>query len=429
MSRFHCSVGVVLMVFVAIELRAQAPKMTENVLTAQSLIELASQAPAQEMRNQARLLEAQSTLESARRWWIPSAVIGGQSFSREGSSMNVAGEILPDVVARNSQWMAELRLGGDVAQSWTAQESAGFHQEAVTWEVAAERDQRILACMAAFVAAIASAQDEALHAASVAAWQQYEQELNWLVESGLRPRSEALSAASERLHLESQVLQLRAAREAMLTELWSVLGVQETMPLSEEWPVWSALFSKDATAVWPEQSALVARIDQAESAQKGLTREIWLPELRFSPMLNGFGADFSSLAPTTQWVGALMWSIPLDRLLPGGAKGEAAAQVAFRQADALAWDQEHTAQLSSLEKRVTLLNQALAQQNEAAKQASEARAQSLDRESQGLVTPFERIQLERQHLRAHSSMYSLQSHLLLLEMMRALESGAQWARD
>ncbi len=146
-------------------------------------------------------------------------------------------------------------------------------------------------------------------------------------------------------------------------------------------------------------------------------------------MLNGFGADFSSLAPTTQWVGALMWSIPLDRLLPGGAKGEAAAQVAFRQADALAWDQEHTAQLSSLEKRVTLLNQALAQQNEAAKQASEARAQSLDRESQGLVTPFERIQLERQHLRAHSSMYSLQSHLLLLEMMRALESGAQWARD
>jgi hypothetical protein len=98
-------------------------------------------------------------------------------------------------------------------------------------------------------------------------------------------------------------------------------------------------------------------------------------------------------------------------------------------ADALVWDQEHTAQLSSLEKRVTLLNQALAQQNEAAKQASEARAQSLDRESQGLVTPFERIQLERQHLRAHSSVYSLQSHLLLLEMMRALESGAQWARE
>lgn len=416
------------MVFVAIELRAQAFGMTEDVLTAQALIELALKAPAHEMRNQARLLEAQSSLESARRWWIPSAVIGAQSFSRQGSSMNVAGEILPDIVARNSQWMGELRIGGDVAQFWTAQESAGFHQAAVTWEVVTERDERILACMAAYVAAIASAQDEQLHAASVEAWKQYEQELNWLVESGLRPRSEALSAASERLHLESQVLQLRATREAVLTELWSVLGVQETMPLSEEWPVWTALFSKDATSVWPEQSALVARRDQAESAQKGLTREIWLPELRFSPMLNGFGADFSSLAPTTQWVGALMWSIPLGRLLPGGDKGQAAAQVAYRQADALAWDQEHTAQLSGLEKRVNLLKQALIQQIEAASQADKARAQSLNRESQGLVTPFERIQLERQHLRARSSVYSLQSDLLLLEMMLALESGAQWAQ-
>ena len=429
MSQGNRIAPMVLMVLASIHVQAQVAEMSGNVLTAQSLIELASQAPAQEMRNQARLLEAQSTLESARRWWIPSAVIGGQSFSREGSSMNVAGEILPDVVARNSQWMAELRLGGDVAQSWTAQESAGFHQEAVTWEVAAERDQRILACMAAFVAAVASAQDEALHAASVEAWRQYEQELNWLVESGLRPRSEALSAASERLHLESQVLQLRAAREAMLAALWSVLGVQETMPLSVDWPVLKALFSKDATAVWPEQSALVARIDQAESLQNGLTRELWLPELRFSPMLNGFGADFSSLAPTTQWVGALMWSIPLDRLLPGGDKGQAAAQVAFRQADALAWDQEHAAQLTSLDRRVALLNEALVQQSASVSQADEALAQSLDRESQGLVTPFERIQLERQSLRAHTTLNSIQSDVLLLEMMRALESGAQWALD
>ena len=201
------------------------------------------------------------------------------------------------------------------------------------------------------------------------------------------------------------------------------------MPLSVDWPVLKALFSKDATAVWPEQSALVARIDQAESLQNGLTRELWLPELRFSPMLNGFGADFSSLAPTTQWVGALMWSIPLDRLLPGGDKGQAAAQVAFRQADALAWDQEHAAQLTSLDRRVALLNEALVQQSASVSQADEALAQSLDRESQGLVTPFERIQLERQSLRAHTTLNSIQSDVLLLEMMRALESGAQWALD
>jgi len=121
MSQGNRIAPMVLMVLASIHVQAQVAEMSGNVLTAQSLIELASQAPAQEMRNQARLLEAQSTLESARRWWIPSAVIGGQSFSREGSSMNVAGEILPDVVARNSQWMAELRLGGDVAQSWTVQ--------------------------------------------------------------------------------------------------------------------------------------------------------------------------------------------------------------------------------------------------------------------------------------------------------------------
>ena len=124
-----------------------------------------------------------------------------------------------------------------------------------------------------------------------------------------------------------------------------------------------------------------------------------------------------------------MWSIPLDRFLPGGDKGQAAAQVAFRQANALAWDQEHDVQLSSLDRRVALLNEALVQQSASVSQADEALAQSLDRESQGLVTPFERIQLERQSLRAHTTLNSIQSDVLLLEMMRALESGAQWALD
>ena len=163
---------MVWMVFASLQVQAQAPVVNKNALTAQVLVELASKAPAHEMRNQARLLEAQSALESARRWWIPSAVVGAQSFSRQGSSMNVAGDILSDVVARNSQWMGELRVGGDLAQSWTAKESAGYHQEAIGWEVEAERDQRILACMTAYLAAITSAQDEALHTASAEAWKQ-----------------------------------------------------------------------------------------------------------------------------------------------------------------------------------------------------------------------------------------------------------------
>lgn len=427
MRQCNRTAPMVWMVFASLQIQAQAPVGNENALTAQVLIELASKAPAHEMRNQARLLEAQSALESARRWWIPSAVVGAQSFSRQGSSMNVAGDILSDVVARNSQWMGELRIGGDLAQSWTAKESAGYHQEAVGWEVEAERDQRILACITAYLAAITSAQDEALHTASAEAWKQYEQELNWLVESGLRRRSDALSAASERLHLESQALQLRSTREALLAELWAVLGVEESLPLSVDWPNWTELFTENSIALWPEQSALSARLAQAESAQKGVTRELWLPELRFSPMLNGFGADFSSLAPTTQWVGAMMWSVPLDRLLSGGDKGQAAAEVAFRQADVLAWKQEHAAQAGSLDRRVKLLNDALIQQKEAVIQADEALAQTLNRESQGLITPFERIQLERQKLRAHSMLNSIQSELLLVEIKYAMESGARWS--
>jgi hypothetical protein len=144
-------------------------------------------------------------------------------------------------------------------------------------------------------------------------------------------------------------------------------------------------------------------------------------------MLNGFGADFSSLAPTTQWVGAMMWSVPLDRLLSGGDKGQAAAEVAFRQADVLAWKQEHAAQAGSLDRRVKLLNDALIQQKEAVIQADEALSQTLNRESQGLITPFERIQLERQKLRAHSMLNSIQSELLLVEIKYAMESGARWS--
>jgi hypothetical protein len=51
----------------------------------------------------------------------------------------------------------------------------------------------------------------------------------------------------------------------------------------------------------------------------------------------------------------------------------------------------------------------------------------LNRESQGLITPFERIQLERQKLRAHSMLNSIQSELLLVEIKYAMESGARWS--
>ena len=83
MSQGNRIAPMVLMVLATIHVQAQVAEMSGNVLTAQALIELASQAPAQEMRNQARLLEAQSTLESA------TALV--DSFGRSRRSVLFAG--------------------------------------------------------------------------------------------------------------------------------------------------------------------------------------------------------------------------------------------------------------------------------------------------------------------------------------------------
>ncbi|MGY8940886.1 MAG: TolC family protein [Flavobacteriales bacterium] len=395
-------------------------------LTPQRLIQLAMDAPAVERAAQARLQDAQGALESARRWWVPSTALGVQSFQRTGSLMNAEGVIKTDVSATNSQWAWEWRIGGDLAAPWAAVEAAKWNVEATRFEIEAERDVFVLQCMAAYLAAIGAEQDRVLHLESAATWKQYETELNLLVELGLRPASDALTAASERHQLESIAEQLEASRQELMMRLQGVLDLPADQALQLEWPEWEESVNRDSPSVLPEKQVLDSRYEGAAAVQRGLSREIWVPEIRFSPTLSGFGADFSTLAPTSQWVGSVMWTVPLAQLFKGGVRREAAAQLEMQAAKQQAWEMQHQARLDGLSQRIVSLSAALVKQQKAASLAEEAASQSWARENQGILTPMERVQMERQRLQTRSETLAIEQSLILLSFEKALELGATW---
>ena len=409
-------------------------------LTAEYVLELALSSPVFLNESTAKLHKAQGELETARRWWVPSTTIGATSYSRTGNALNSNGVIFTDVNSSSAELGMGLSFNANAGTGFTGVEASKHALDATVQEVKAERDLFILACMNAYISAISATKDYEFHLIAVDELRAFEKQFEALAGLGLNPQSDVLTARAERMQMESKVLILEAALINMLSELRGALGMPSMPEVDGEWPSIESLLgisvvSNSLSGGYllknpPARQALSYRVEEAKSERSALSKDVWMPELRLSPMIGRFGRDFSpaSLSLTSEWVASLVLSFPLESLFSGGKKKEADAKVNLYSARVAEWDLRNAAYCDGMIARIELLKKALDSQLEGVYASDLALSDAYLRLSHGLVDSMEIMQIERLRLESHSKAISLKEKIVKLEFELITLTNPQWTK-
>jgi len=411
-----------------------------TVLTPEYVLELALSSPVFLNESTARLKLAEGELESARRWWMPVTTFGATRFAHNGNALNANGDIFSDVEARSAELGIGLYFNADAGRGFTGVETARISQKATIQQVKAERDAFVLSCMNLFISAVSATKEHSDFLTASNELSEIEKQFETLAGLGLRPYSDALMIQAERLYLESQTLLFQSTLERVLAELQGALGLPGTIGIQTVWPsieetlgvsvATNSLSGAFLLANPPARQAIHYRIEEAESEKNGLSREVWLPELRFSPMLSGFGSDFAStsLASTTEWVGSAVFSFPLENIMPGGQRKQADAKIDLANAKLAEWDLRHSAYVDGLILRISTIEKSLDAAISSSHAADSAMSDVLLRSSHGIVDPVELLQIHSRRLQAHSYSISLKEMLLKLQFELISETNPSWTK-
>ena len=179
-------------------------------LTTDLVIELALSSPVFHNEATARLNLASGKLESARRWWMPSTTLGATRFVHSGNALNANGEMFTEVDARSAELGFALSFNADASRGLSGVKSEKLSYQATIQEVKSDRDAFVLSCVNTFISAVAAKRDYDFHKQALEELLSFEIQYQALADLGLRPQSDALSARTERLQLESLLLTLKA---------------------------------------------------------------------------------------------------------------------------------------------------------------------------------------------------------------------------
>ena len=396
-------------------------------LTPELVLELALSSPVFHNEATARLNLASGKLESARRWWMPSTTIGATSFVHSGNALNANGEMFTEVDSRSAELGFALSFNADASRGLSGVKSEKLSYQATVQEVKSDRDAFVLSCMNTFISAVAAKRDFDFHKQALEELLSFEIQYQALADLGLRPQSDALSARTERLQLESLLLTLQANIALVTAELRGALGMSMNPEIESVWPIPDLPIELIATNL-PARQALIYRVDEAKANMRGVLEEVWAPELRLNPMYSSFGTEFNSasLAPTNEWVTSLVFSFPIENLLPGGKRKQTSALVDYSEARLSEWDLRHSAYVDGLVERIQLISEALESSEQAVSSADLSLSDVVLRMAHGIVDPVELLSVQRARLNAHSRAISLKEQLLKLEFELISETNPKW---
>ena len=396
-------------------------------LTPELVLELALSSPVFHNEAIARLNLASGKLESARRWWMPSTTFGATSFVHSGNALNANGEMFTEVDSRSAELGFALSFNADASRGLSGVKSEKLSYQATVQEVKSDRDAFVLSCMNTFISAVAAKRDFDFHKQALEELLSFEIQYQALADLGLRPQSDALSARTERLQLESLLLTLQANIALVTAELRGALGMSMNPEIESVWPIPDLTIELIATNL-PARQALIYRVDEAKANMRGVLEEVWAPELRLNPMYSSFGTEFNSasLAPTNEWVTSLVFSFPIENLLPGGKRKQTSALVDYSEARLSEWDLRHSAYVDGLVERIQLIREALESSEQAVSSADLSLSDVVLRMAHGIVDPVELLSVQRARLNAHSRAISLKEQLLKLEFELISETNPKW---
>jgi outer membrane protein TolC len=332
-----------------------------------------------------------------------------------------------EVDSRSAELGFALSFNADASRGLSGVKSEKLSYQATVQEVKSDRDAFVLSCMNTFISAVAAKRDFDFHKQALEELLSFEIQYQALADLGLRPQSDALSARTERLQLESLLLTLQANIALVTAELRGALGMSMNPEIESVWPIPDLKIELIATNL-PARQALIYRVDEAKANMRGVLEEVWAPELRINPMYSSFGTEFNSasLAPTNEWVTSLVFSFPIENLLPGGKRKQTSALVDYSEARLSEWDLRHSAYVDGLVERIQLISEALESSEQAVSSADLSLSDVVLRMAHGIVDPVELLSVQRARLNAHSRAISLKEQLLKLEFELISETNPKW---
>ncbi len=366
---------------------------------------------------------ALANLDKAKEWWLPDIYAGVQTHQLWGAAMNADGRFFLDV-DRGNLWVG---LGLDARWNFTEgiyqTKAAKLKVQAAKYKTQVERNKVVLKSIEAYYD----------FAAAQMFYQAYQQladqasaiskQIDIQVQSGLQYESELLLSKSSLNHMKIQMLKIRTEYGRKSAALVKLLNLNPKIKLVSTDSVLSPLRLSignkrpefdTAYQKRPELKNMELILSSTEIEKKTITTGLLIPELRLNTFGSYFGGlneqvqpMFPSRYPETQQLYptgalnvALMWKVPLGRLIYAGDLKEYNTRILIQQTQI----QQVKAQIN--EESIAAKEFFIAAQEqieiafEGSHYAEEALQQSIQRQELGTVRPFEILQSQEIFIKA-----------------------------
>lgn len=350
---------------------------------------------------------AMADVEKAKEWWLPDLYAGATIDQRWGAAMNSDGRFFTDVDNQNFWGGIGLDASWNFGEGPYALKAKEYQSKATEEMTKAKRNQVLLSVIETYYEMLTAQLVEGAYADLLALSDTMVMQLEVQVDAGLRYQSDLLIAQSNRSHLQLQMLNAQMdyseAEIRLLQELQ--LPMSMTLQCEDKLLVPLVLEGMDGSldsAYQRRPEFLASTYLQKSLAQqrKIHTTGLLLPELRVGGFISEFGDVFAPLYGTSGLQGSLMWRIPIGSLLRSGDMKIVDAQAMLLDNSIQRFKAEVDMEVMQAIKEIEQATARMEIADTGVNASEEALRQAVQRQKNGLVVPFEMLQIQEVYLRA-----------------------------
>jgi len=372
---------------------------------------------------------ALANLVRASEWWLPDIFAGTTIHQLSGNAMNTDGKIFESLDRQNFWGGAGFNATLDIGDGIFKARSAKLKSEASVYKTEAEQNKALLNIIETYYDFLTAQLYYKAYEQLVAESDDLASQIAIQVEAGLRFESELLLAQSNSSHMRIEMLNARTQYYSMSATLVKLLNLDPVVKLvgTETGLVPLELITTQGMDVSfdsayqnrPELKNMETTLQSLYEEKKTTTTGLWLPVLSVNSKNSYFGDIFNNLDPTAEINGALLWKIPLGRLISGGELKQHNARIALQKIQMEQTIAQVNEEVISAREQILASKEQMKVALEGSQLAERALRQSIERQQYGTVRPFEILQAMEiyiksrlDHLKAVSTYNKAQFKLL-----------------
>jgi hypothetical protein len=177
----------------------------------------------------------------------------------------------------------------------------------------------------------------------------------------------------------------------------------------------------------PMGEHLNLELEAREREEKGAAWSRWMPSLKASPTMGGWGSDWASMNATSNWGAALTWRLPIQDLFQVGDYSRKTTNRKVAEQQLKTWYVERTAKLERVLAELMLAEALLSSQQSAVEAANVVRGDMEHLVTLGLASTRDRIEAEKDWLDARLMQITYEAELVMQIWMLYIETSGDFS--